>query len=74
MIQLMKALDTVLDQTARTVAGTIPDHFCSDLNVIYFPQLGNLVGARLNPHAETPPGWELQVMHSLTFLTSVSLG
>jgi hypothetical protein len=42
MIQLMKALDTVLDQTARTVAGTIPDHFCSDVIVIYFPMLKRL--------------------------------
>ncbi|KAF9972932.1 MutS protein msh5 [Actinomortierella ambigua] len=50
MRQTYQGLDSFLSEVAKDISKTIPSHFASTFNVVYFPQLGYLITVPMNPN------------------------
>ncbi|KAG0262020.1 MutS protein msh5 [Actinomortierella ambigua] len=50
MRQTYQGLDSFLSEVAKDISKTIPSHFASTINVVYFPQLGYLITVPMNPN------------------------
>ncbi|KAF9163576.1 MutS protein msh5 [Actinomortierella ambigua] len=48
MRQTYQGLDSFLSEVAKDISKTIPSHFASTINVVYFPQLGYLITVPMN--------------------------
>ncbi|KAG0229575.1 MutS protein msh5 [Actinomortierella wolfii] len=50
MRQTYHGLGSFLSEVAKDISKTIPSHFASTINVVYFPQLGYLIAVPMNPN------------------------
>lgn len=62
--QTYAGLDSLLSDAARQIAADLPDRVATQLNVVYFPQLGYLIVILADPQTSDPSfvgdGWEFQ--------------